>query len=67
MLTDVSVIDFAMWMFANVFLTGFPCPGVGDGMKASQENGFGSSISPRYLNIYAVIHIYPFTGAAFWV
>lgn len=54
-------------MFGNVFLTGFPCLGVGDGRKTSQEDGFGSFISPRYLNIYPVIHIYPFTGAAFWV
>lgn len=40
---------------------------MGDGRKASQEDDSSSSISPRYLNIYPVIHIYPFTGAAFWV
>lgn len=69
MLTDVSVIDFAMdvdvW---KCLLNWFSrVPGMGDGRKTSQENDFGSSISQRYLNIYPVIHIYPCTGATFWV
>lgn len=54
MLADVSVIDFCggRGCFENVFLTGFLCPGMGDGGgggggEASRENGLGSSISPE--------------------
>lgn len=37
------------------------------GRRAAKRTGFASFISLRYLNIYPVIHIYPFGAAAFWV
>lgn len=59
--------------FEDVFTTGFLRPAMGrHGVcvcvgVGSQESGLGSSISRRYPNIYLMIHIYPHTGAAFWV